>query len=423
MDKRKKHIGILQNLLITLLTVSAVLLFAQTQWYNLDLAGTYLDTLSGSTGADTVQESFSLSAPVRVAVTGTYGRYGSVTLTTADEAFEPLGSLLKGALSSAATFSTSDFHAFFQSTEHTSVYYDFLSPLPLSVIAQLCGVETGGDTTSVRRLVISYQESTGVSLYLWDGTEHYLRANLTLSAQELTDTVNSYDLGTAFFAGDSVDVEPLCAQVDPLSLFLYELPELPALTAANVQCDADALLTALDFNPHTNNRYPSSDGSEVINEGSRSLRIHTNGTVVYRSGGSTALSLDVEEETLTVGEVASRTGALLASLSSGLTGDASLYLEEATVSGSSMTLRFGYQAGGVPIYFSDGSSAAEVTLSGATVSSLTLRLRSYTALEDSSILLPLRQALAIAADQEGGELSIGYADSGSNSVRATWLLG
>ena len=74
MDKRKKHIGILQNLLITLLTVSAVLLFAQTQWYNLDLAGTYLDTLSGSTGADTVQESFSLSAPVRVAVTGTYGR-------------------------------------------------------------------------------------------------------------------------------------------------------------------------------------------------------------------------------------------------------------------------------------------------------------------------------------------------------------
>ena len=197
MDKRKKHIGILQNLLITLLTVSAVLLFAQTQWYNLDLAGTYLDTLSGSTGADTVQESFSLSAPVRVAVTGTYGRYGSVTLTTADEAFEPLGSLLKGALSSAATFSTSDFHAFFQSTEHTSVYYDFLSPLPLSVIAQLCGVETGGDTTSVRRLVISYQESTGVSLYLWDGTEHYLRASLTLSAQELTDTVNSYDLGTA----------------------------------------------------------------------------------------------------------------------------------------------------------------------------------------------------------------------------------
>ena len=204
---------------------------------------------------------------------------------------------------------------------------------------------------------------------------------------------------------------------------MCRLPELPALTAANVQCDADALLTALDFNPHTNNRYPSSDGSEVINEGSRSLRIHTNGTVVYRSGGSTALSLDVEEETLTVGEAASRTGALLASLSSGLTGDASLYLEEATVSGSSMTLRFGYQAGGVPIYFSDGSSAAEVTLSGATVSSLTLRLRSYTALEDSSILLPLRQALAIAADQEGGELSIGYADSGSNSVRATWLLG
>lgn len=423
MDKRKKRIGILQNLLITLLTVSAVFLFAQTQWYNLDLAGTYLDTLSGSAGADTVQETVSLSAPVRVAVTGTYGRYGSITLTTADEAFEPLGSLLKDALSSASAFSTSDYAAFTKALENTSVYYDFLNPLPLSVIAQLCGVEGREDSTAVRRLVVSYQEDTGVSLHLWDGDEHYLRTSLTLSSQELSGIVNSYDLGTAFFAQDSVDVEPLYGLVDPFSLFPYELPELPTLAAASITGDANTLLTALSFNPHTNNRYPSSDGSEVINEGSRSLRIHTNGTVVYRSGGSTALALESEETGLTVAEAVSRTGALLSSLSSGLTGDASLYLQEVSVSGSAMTLRFGYQAGGIPIYFSDGSPAAEVTLSGTTVSSLTLRLRSYSAQEESSILLPLRQALAIAADQEGGELSIGYADGGGSSVRASWLLG
>lgn len=421
MDKRKKRMGILQNLLITLLTMSAVFLFAQTQWYNLDLAGS-LDTLSSGAGTDAIQDSFSLSAPVRVAVTGTYGRYGSITLTTADEAFEPLGSLLKDALSSASGFSSSDFGAFSQALDCTCVYYDFLSPLPLSVVAQLCGAELNGNTSSVRRLVISYQEDTGVSLYVWDGSERYLRANLNISPQVLSNTVNDYDLGTAFFAGDSVDVEPLCALVDPLSLFLYDLPELPVLAASSVQPDADTLLTALDFNPHTNNRYPSSDGSEVINEGSRSLRIHTNGTVVYRSGGSSALALETEEETLSVGEAAVRTGALLSSLTNGLTGDAALYLQEATVSGTSMTLRFGYQSGGIPIYFSDGSPAAEVTLTGSTVSSLTVHLRTYTTSEETSILLPLRQALAIAADQEGSELSIGYADGGGSSVRPSWLL-
>lgn len=422
MDKRKKRMGILQNLLITFLTMSAVFLFAQTQWYNLDLAGS-LNTLSSSVSTDTVQDSFTLSAPVRVAVTGAYGRYGSITLTTADEAFEPLGSLLKDALSSASGFSSSNFETFSQALEQTSIYYDFLSPLPLSVVAQLCGAEMQGDSTTIRRMVVSYQEDVGVSLFVWDGDQHYLRANLSLSSQVLSNIVNDYDLGTAFFAGDSVDIEPLCALVDPLSLFLYDLPELPVLTASTVQPDADTLLTALAFNPHTNNRYPSSDGSEVINEGSRSLRIHTNGTVIYRSGGSPALSLETEEEDLTVDEAAVRTGALLSSLTGSFTGNASLYLQQATVSGSSMTLRFGYQSGGVPIYFSDGSPAAEVTLTGATVSSLTVHLRSYTTSEETSILLPLRQALAIAADQEGGELSIGYADDGSSSCRASWLMG
>lgn len=421
MDKRKRRMGILQNLLITLLTMSAVFLFAQTQWYNLDLTDTYLNPLTGSGSTVTAPEPFTLSAPVRVAVTGTYGRYGSITLSTGDEAFEPLGSLLKDALGSAAAFSSSSLDAFLQALDHTSVYYDFLSPLPLSVVSQLCGVETEGDAVTVRRLVLSYQEDKGVFLYLWDGDQRYFQTSLTLSSQELSATVNNYDLGTAYFAGDSVDVEPLYALVDPLSLFLYELPELPSLSASAVQADADTMLTALGFNPHTNNRYPSSDGSEVINEGSRSLRIYANGTMVYRSGGSGALALDGEEK-LTVGEAAAQTGALLSSLTNGLTGDAVLYLQEATVSGSSMTLRFGYQCGGIPIYFSDGSSAAEVTLSGTTVSSLMLRLRSYIASEESSILLPMRQALAVAAQQEGGELAIGYADGGGSSIKASWLL-
>lgn len=421
MDRRKRRIGILQNLLITLLTMSAVFLFAQTQWYNLDLTDSYLNPLAGSASSVTTQEPFTFSAPVRVAVTGAYGRYGSITLTTADEAFEPLGSLLKDALGSASSFSPSTYEVFVRSLDRTSVYYDFLTPLPLSVIAQLFGVDLGEYSITVRRLVISYQEGDGVSLHLWDGEQRYLKATLTLSSQELSSAVNNYDLGTAFFAGDSVEVEPLCALVDPLSLFLYELPDLPALSASTVQADADSMLTALGFNPHTNNRYPSSDGSEVINEGSRSLRIYTNGTVVYRSGGSPALTLDIEEDT-TAGETAIQTGALLSTLTNGLTGDAALYLQDVTASGSSTTLRFGYQCGGIPIYFSDGSYAAEVTLNGSAVSSVTLRLRSYTISEESSTLLPLRQALAIAAEEEGSELAIGYADGGGSSVKASWLL-
>ena len=89
--------------------------------------------------------------------------------------------------------------------------------------------------------------------------------------------------------------------------------------------------------------------------------------------------------------------------------------------GETTQLRYGYHIGGVPIRFSDGGCAAEVTLAGTAVTELSLRLRQYTASGESSLLLPLRQTLAIAAEQPGAELSLGYADTGGDTVSANWL--
>ena len=47
--------------------------------------------------------------------------------------------------------------------------------------------------------------------------------------------------------------------------------------------------------------------------------------------------------------------------------------------------------------------------------------RQYTAGETASLLLPLRQALGVASLHPGGELSIGYVDSGAAVVEAMWL--
>ena len=54
------------------------------------------------------------------------------------------------------------------------------------------------------------------------------------------------------------------------------------------------------------------------------------------------------------------------------------------------------------------------------VTALTLRFRQYADAGEMSLLLPLRQALAIAARQEGAELSIGYLDNGE-TASARWL--
>ena len=120
-------------------------------------------------------------------------------------------------------------------------------------------------------------------------------------------------------------------------------------------------------------------------------------------------------------EAVDGTAALLWKLLGDLSGEASLYLESVRQTGEVTTLHFGYHVDGIPIRFSDGGTAAEVTLTGATVTELSLRFRQYTASTADSSLLPLRQALAIAADEYAGkELSIGYADNGA-SVSAQWL--
>lgn len=120
-------------------------------------------------------------------------------------------------------------------------------------------------------------------------------------------------------------------------------------------------------------------------------------------------------------EIVEAANSLLHSLLASAAGDAELYVEGVEQTEDGILLRFGYQAGGVPIRFRDGQSAAEITVVGGVISDMTFRVRQYTVEGTASLLLPLRQALAIAAQQEGAELSIGYADGGAGTISAGWL--
>jgi hypothetical protein len=418
-EKLCSHLDFIQNLTIALLSVSAVLLFAQTQLYNLGVSTSLRSFLSeGEQTIGTVtsvQTDTAISAPVRVAITGTFGRYGNVTLTTTDDEFEPLQALLEQALGSARTYTASDSRAFLTALEGTSVYYDFLSPLPLSVLAQLAGT-TGSEDFSARRLILTPQDDE-VVLYLWDDDTGYLRCDTALSAEALADTVSQYELGNACFALE----RPEAAATAPYSLLLEEPPALSNLTASVPLSDTDLLMTLLGFHPNTQYHYEDATGADVVVESGRTLRIRSDGTVTYADGGSDALTVTPAEETLTLTEAAKAARELLDQLLSVMESDASLYLEDIRQDGDSFSLTFNYQVDGVPIRFADDQSAAQVTISGNTVSSMTLRLRQYTADGDSTQLLPLRQALAIAGTQEGAELSIGYIDNGGSTVSAGWL--
>lgn len=423
---RHRRRGLIQNIAIALLSVSAVLLFTQLQLYNLDTPEDphYLERLMGTLPSGSPTELREFPVPVRVVLTDSYGRYGSLGLTTNSDGFSALG--LREALGSVQALTVSNTDGFRAALSGVSIYFDFLDPLPVPVVAGLIGVESSDLTGTVRGLLLSAGAGDSVRLYLWDGSDGVVWGTVpdaALSPGALEEAVSQSGFEGVSFAFDDVAVDPLYGQLFPLSILPTELPELPVLSASIPASDADRLMVSLGFNVNTRDRYTESDGTQVITEAetNRSLHIHPDGEIVYRGGTESPLVIAAQEEAPTASEAALGAFILLQTLTENITGDGTLYLLSVQQMGETTQLRYGYHIGGVPIRFSDGGCAAEVTLAGTAVTELSLRLRQYTASGESSLLLPLRQTLAIAAEQPGAELSLGYADTGGDTVSANWL--
>lgn len=422
--KKKGTKNTVQNLVITLLSVSAVLLFAQTQLYSLGYSlfdGGTLSSLfesGAASGAAAVPVSLAdVAAPVQVVITGHYGRFGQSGLSTTDSSFSAPGTLLGEALGSAGAVSSCDQKTFRAGLGAVSVYYDFLRPLPLELLAGLNGSSLKTENLSVRSLLLAVSDKS-VTLYLWDGNQTYFQCSTYVTPENLQKVVSGYELGNAFFA---FELGTKYASFAPLSLFITADRTVPVLSASSGPTDKDALLSALKFNPHTNSRYTEISGTEVIKEGNSTLQIGTDGTVTYHDGGDNSLRISDSNEPPTLSEAVLGGYRLLLNLLSGQSGDTQLCLQQAVQSGSSTTLQFGLLVNGLPVRFPDGAAAATMQLSGTAVSGFRLRFRQYTSTAGASLLLPLRQAAAIAKQYPDCELTACYVDTGGSTVSAQWL--
>ena len=416
-EQRQDRRNLVQNLLITLLALSAAVLFTQTQLYNLNLTTSEAPPGPAQSAAPAAE----LAAPVRTAVTGDYGRCGGLTCPTGAPVFaDPQGRRLLEALGSARDYAPCSRGDFLRALRGPSLYYDFLEPLPLSVLAGLLG---GGEDVSpredlsARRLLIVPQEG-GAVLYLWDGGENCFRASTAVSADSLEQVISRYELGDASFAMDGGGLE---RELDPCSLLPAQPPQLPSFTLGDpLAGGTDRLLSALGFNPRSRTRHTESSGTELIIDGDRTLRIRPDNTIHYQSGNEPILRVKAAGDLPTAREAALGAGSLLSSLLAPVSGELQPWLQSLRRSGDVTALRFGYQLKGVPVRFQDGGFAAEITLTGSAVTALSLRFRQYNAAEEPSLLLPLPQALAVAAASPGKELSIGYVERGGE-CRAYWL--
>ena len=170
---------------------------------------------------------------MRVVLTDSYGRYGSLGFTTNSDGFAALG--LREALSSVQSLVPVSEDSFRAALSGVSIYFDFLDPLPLSVLTEMIGVEDAALTGSARCLLLSAGADETVRLYLWDGADSVRSGTVSasvLSREALAETVSQSGYSGVSFAFDDVEADPpVQSALSPSRSWPTELPELPVLSA------------------------------------------------------------------------------------------------------------------------------------------------------------------------------------------------
>ncbi|MBQ8851782.1 MAG: hypothetical protein IJZ66_05005 [Oscillibacter sp.] len=437
MDKKKQRwIELGKDVLILLLSCSTIYL-ATSILVPGGLRSLWQDADDARASVVQQQEASVVAWPVRIAVSSGSGesvmRYGVQYDREACEAqFAPVASLLREALSSpgaARTAAEREWHVALSET--SSIYFDLLGEVPLSVLSGwLAGTDSGLEGT-VRRLVLA-AEGDVVTLFYRDedtGIYYARRAELVTSEQVAAVVENVVDNG-AKFAFETGEYSSLAGD----TMLLPEPPQPRVYSVTNplagegqveeVRQDSvlGQLLLALSF-PDSSYIYSGTD--QVIRSGNDTLRISSDGTVRYASaeGDVSRYPVPAQGEQPTKFEMAEACRRLVDSAVGSLSGAARLYLRGIYQIGDSWQLDFGYCLDGAAVQVGELGYAAHFQVEGGEITQFTLHLRSYADTGTRSIVLPERQAMAAmeALEVQGSELMLTYRAMGGETVSAGWV--
>ena len=411
----KKLVDRLQNVALVVLTLSAV--FLLLSFFHLRGGWTArFQTLLAVRPAAGGQEEASgvgelLAAPhIMVTSDSEYGRCGRLYTPAGDALLEKMLPLFGEALGSADQVGAAADQTLRAGLGKSSLYLDLTVELPLEVVAAWLGERTVFDR-AVRAMALTTEGRDTAVLYLCGGEGEIFRYFTALPASAVEALTESVSPNGSLFA-----YETNYAPLAPYTVLVREAEGLPQVRSElPATYSSYRLLTALDFNAHTNSRYAEPGGTEVVMDGRRPLRIGPEGTVTYDSGEEDAGGRGGALEALRAA------GRLAAALTGGV--DASpLYLRRLEEREDGYLVGFQYQVEGVPVRFPDEADALTVLVRGAGIAEFTCRCRTYVPEEEASVLLPPIMAAAIASLYPEGELSLGYVDSGSGRLHADWLV-
>ncbi|MEA4933350.1 MAG: hypothetical protein VB071_07200 [Lawsonibacter sp.] len=418
-----------KNVLIVMLTCSAVWMASRSRILG-PLAGLFQEE-DAPIGAVQTQSGARADAarPLRLAVSLSGGagqiRYGiQYDAVASDALFQQVGSLLVETLSSAGTPETVTRTQWEQAMDTApGVVFDFQGQLPMPVlVGWLAGEDTTLDAT-VRRLVLTVWQGTVALYYRDEVTGQYYRClSEVANESHLEEAVSSLTDNGAMYAFESALYENL----DPDTLILGTTPAPAVYRAFNPMIGGrsalEGLLTDLGISVDASSFYPSGN-EQVARSGSDSIRLSDQGRAVYEAGGEDGARFQVSarREEATLFESVEACRELAAATVGTRCGQARLYLMSTQEREDGLVVRFGYCLNGSTVQL-EGDSAARFLVKNGQIIQFELNFRSYTNQEETSMVMPVRQAAAAmgALGLDGEELLLVYGDTGGDTAVAYW---
>ena len=433
-NKKRRAVELLKDVLIVFLTLSALWLAAQTPLaapFRVLLREEGRQTAPGQ-GQEVDRRSGAIPMAMVANLPGGTGlplgvpegaegiRCGlQYNQGACQELFQKVAGPLVEALSSAGTPDEVSRRSWEEAlTGPLGVYMDFQGRIPMPV---LMGWLSDGDTrltATVRRLALTVWEG-GVDLYYRDeesGSFYRCRSEVA-DPYSLAGALAGLTDNGAFYAFES----DLYQDLDPDTLLFAQAPSPAVYTVSNPmsagQESLQTLVQDLGFSLNSTSFYSTDE--QVARSGDDSVRLSDRGVAQYeggnlfpvlRQGGAGELFDRVETcRQLALSALGPRCG------------EARLYLTSVEETPEGWEISFGYSLNGIPVLTEPGYAARFLVREGR-IDQFSLYLRSYTASEDSCLVLPPRQGAAALAAQglEGEELLLTYTDSGGDTLTAGW---
>ncbi len=409
-----------KNIIIVLLLLSAVFLGWQSRLFGNSSVGLNIlddkapgasDDGAQSTGTKGVGE----ARPLGIAVTNDEGAHYIVKydMDKIGEVYNNAVIIFREALGSARAPEEADEQEWRATLLAPGVYFEYMTPVRLSVLDGWFGEEMAEDwgSISVRRLFAAAAGGE-TRLYFQDAeTGIFYAAGTAAAPESITKLSGLYAPNDASFAFEAIGAPSLEA---PYTLVIKDEAEHPKLEAKNPLTGETlaGVLRKLDVSEH---KKPIVDenGNQIYPEDDFRIVLTPDGTLSFKRTGGQEKSADSLDESGAVGLACQAVADTIGKYC----GDARVYFEAVSSMGNSYRVTFTYVAAGGRIHLGQAGYAAAVTITGGDIGAMELHFRHYKVSSERSSLMPELQAAAAA----GGAFMLCYTDGSAGILEPAWI--